>query len=169
MHDSSAGLNGNGFTRTELLRYAWRHWLFVLWATWWGGLCFYAIVVIPIGTEVVGTVEQGFVTQQVTQWHNGLSIVFLICLGIEAYLRSSRTLWATGAALLVINIGLVAWHYRLTTMMDFQDQTVPSNFYSEHAVYLWITASEFFIGLTLPIWLFAQPRAVESRANQRDE
>lgn len=33
---------------------------------WWGGLCFYAVVIVPIGTEVIGSVEQGFITQRVT-------------------------------------------------------------------------------------------------------
>jgi len=168
MHESLTKTTSNQFARTELSRSAWRHLLLILWAMWWGGLCFYAIVVVPIGTEMIGTVEQGFVTQQVTQWHNGLSIVFLICLWIEAYLRSSRTLWIVGALLLAINIGLVAWHYWLTSMMDFQDQSVPSDFYAKHAVYLWITAAEYFIGLALPIWLFAQPRAVESLSDKHE-
>ncbi|MFM8571811.1 MAG: hypothetical protein ACKOAU_09465 [Pirellula sp.] len=43
----------------------------ILWGLWWGGLSFYAIVVVPIGTEQIGSVAQGFITQRVTQWHEG--------------------------------------------------------------------------------------------------
>ena len=46
---------------------AWRLFLLLVWAAWWGGLCFYAVVVVPIGTELIGSVEQGFITQRVTQ------------------------------------------------------------------------------------------------------
>jgi len=73
----------------SMLRFAWQYCLFIVWAVWWGGLCFYAIVVMPIGTE--------------------------------AYPSSSRTLWTIGASLLLLDIGLVGWHYHLSNMMDFKN------------------------------------------------
>ena len=37
-------------------------------ALWLGGFTFYALVVVPTGTDVLGgSVEQGFVTQAVTR------------------------------------------------------------------------------------------------------
>lgn len=42
---------------------------------WLGGLTFYAGIVVPIGTEIVGGTEQGFVTQRVTNWLNALGVV----------------------------------------------------------------------------------------------
>ncbi len=40
-------------------------------AFWFGGLTFYAVLVIPTGAKVLGShTEQGFVTQQVTNWLN---------------------------------------------------------------------------------------------------
>lgn len=169
MRNHTAPENRRLGKHTDMIHFAWQYCLFIVWAVWWGGLCFYAIVVVPIGTEVIGTVEQGFVTQQVTQWHNALSIVFLVCLLVEAYCRSSRTLWTIGAGLLALGLGLVGWHYHLSNMMDFEDQSVPSNFYTEHAIYLWMTATEWGIGLGLPIWLFVQPTVVESISNHHDE
>ena len=127
--------------------------MLLVWAAWWGGLCFYAVVVIPIATEIVGSVEQGFISQRVTQWHNALSGLFLLCLFTEAFRTRSTALWAFAAALSFIDIGLVVWHSRLTGMMDFQHWTVSSDFYTEHAVYLWITAAEWVLGIMIPIWL----------------
>ncbi len=127
--------------------------LLVLWSAWWGGLTFYAIVVVPIGTEVLGSVEQGFVTQQVTHWHNALTGLMSLTLLVKAYFEPSRTLWFIAAALTALTIGLVLWHARLTGMMNFEQQTVPGGFYDEHVVYLWITAAEWFLGIVIPIWL----------------
>ena len=156
MQDTPAVRSNKSWTRTDVVRSVWRQCLFIIWAAWWGGLCFYAVVVVPIGTALIGTLEQGFITQQVTQCHNGLSFVFLICLLIEAsYRQCSRVLWSVGAVLAIIDVGLVAWHFHLTAMMDFQHQSVPSNFYSAHAIYLWMTAVEWSIGMVIPIWLFA--------------
>ena len=40
----------------------WRTGLLFAWAIWWGGLSFYALFVVPIGTEIVGGFEQGLIT-----------------------------------------------------------------------------------------------------------
>ena len=138
---------------------AWRLFLLLVWAAWWGGLCFYAVVVVPIGTELIGSVEQGLITQRVTQWHNGLSGLFLLCVLAEAFRTRRTALWAFAAALSIVDIALFLWHSRLTAMIDFQHRTVSSNFYAEHAVYLWITAAEWALGIVIPIWLL--PTTVE--------
>lgn len=137
----------------------------IIWGTWWGGLCFYAIVVIPIGTEQIGSVEQGFITQQVTWWHNVLCAVFAASLLFEAYRRrNSRLLWATAIMLTFISILLVERHAYLTKQMNFQDRSVASDFYSQHAVYLWITAAEWIVGLMVPFVLIYATRTSQSKA-----
>jgi len=68
MQDTAAVQRHKRCTRTDAMRFGWQYCLLIVWAVWWGGLCFYAIVVVPIGTEVIGAVEQGFNTQQVTRW-----------------------------------------------------------------------------------------------------
>lgn len=140
----------------------WKVFLLLVWAAWWGGLCFYAIVVVPIGTNLIGSVEQGFITQRVTQWHNGLSGLFLVCLLIEASRRRIRALWAIAVVLAIIDIALVVWHARLTGMMDFKQQEVPGSFYAQHATYLWITGFEWLVGMAIPIWIF--PIAVQVKS-----
>ena len=132
---------------------AWRLFLLLVWAAWWGGLCFYSVVVVRIGTELIGSVEQGFITQRVTQWHNGLSGLFLVSLLIEASRRRSRELWAIVAVLAIIDIALVVWHAKLTGMMNFKQQAVPGSFYAQHGIYLWITAAEWLLGIAVPIWI----------------
>ena len=134
----------------------WRAVTWILWAFWWGGLSFYAIVVVPTGTEQLGSVAQGFITQRVTQWHNLLCVLMTLALAIEAYRCSSRFLWAACGTLGVLTTLLFAGHAFLTQQMDFRSETVPANFYSQHAIYLWLTAAEWGLGIALP-WLLLKP------------
>ena len=135
----------------------WNTLLLLFWATWWGGLCFYAIVVVPIGTELIGSVEQGFITQRVTGWHNLLTGIFIACLIIEAIRKHRRVLWSVVIVLAIIEIGLVTWHWHLTGMMNFESQSVPSNFYTQHAIYLWITAAEWLLGMLIGLIFVTDP------------
>lgn len=130
--------------------------LLLLWALWWGGLCFYAVVVVPIGTDSIGSVDQGFITQRVTWWHNLIFGAFLTSLAAEAYRRHARSLWLFVLVLGAIEVALVCWHARLTGMMDLEARSVPRSFYAQHAVYLWITAAEWGLGILLPAWLFLE-------------
>ena len=50
-------------------------------ALWWGGLTFYAAVVVPTGVEVLGgAAEQGFITQRVSNIINLLGALTLAVL-----------------------------------------------------------------------------------------
>ena len=141
--------------------YKMRNWqilVLIVWALWWGGLSFYAIIVVPIGTEQIGSVAQGFVTQRVTQWHNALAVLMTLVLAAQAYWFSSRMLWLASGLLAILTALLLAGHAVLTTQMDFNQQTVESSFYSQHAIYLWITAAEWFLGLLLPWLLLREPK-----------
>ena len=142
-------------------REVWKLCLCLIWGTWWGGLCFYAVVVVQIGSSAIGNVAQGFITQQVTRWHNGLSILFLVCLLLEAYRSRSRVLGVAALLLAVIDIALLVWHARLTSMLNFADQLVPGSFYGEHAIYLWTTAVEWMLGVAIPFWLLCECHACE--------
>lgn len=128
----------------------WINFLWIAWAMWWGGLSFYAICVVPIATDLIGSIEQGFVTQRVMQWHNCISLIFVVCLAIDAFFQRRRVLWLVVAILFVIIIGLLVGHFILSSQMDFVQHTVPDGFYSQHAIYLWITACEWIIGMTIP-------------------
>jgi hypothetical protein len=135
------------------IRIVWNAVILITWALWWGGLTFYASVVIPMGSDVVGSTLQGFVTQKVTLWHNALLVCFAAMLAVEAWLRSNRALWGAFVVLAVIAAGLFYWHSTLTQQLDFKQQTVPGEFYQQHAIYLWITTAEWFVGLIMPVLL----------------
>ena len=144
---------------------SWRLLLLLVWATWWGGIFFYAVVVVPIGTEAIGTVEQGFLTQQVSQMHNGLSVVFLLCLLVES-LRLRSVVVGVIVATLALNLVLMfVWHSHLTHAMDFEKRAVPATFYNQHAVYLWLFAAQWMQGMLVPVLVW---RAVTVRVSGAD-
>jgi len=128
--------------------------LLLLWSVWWGGLTFYAAVVVPIGTEILGSMDQGFITRRVTLWHNAVSVVFLFVLLLVTIRRRSRGLGIITAVMSLPTVALILWHSRLSGLMDFVHQIVARHFYTEHAVYLWITVVEWGFGMLMPIWLF---------------
>ena len=106
----------------------WELFLWIAWGMWWGGLSFYAIVVVPIGTEQIGSVGQGFITQEVTQWHNVFSMLFVLCLAIEAFNRKTRSVWIVVALLATITIALLIAHSMLSQQMDFQKKNGTDQF-----------------------------------------
>lgn len=144
----------------------WQLVLFLLWGVWWGGLCFYAVVVVPIGTEMIGSVEQGFITQQVTQWHNAVLTLFVLALWVEWYRCRRRSLIVTGTTLAIIDIALIAWHAHLTSLMNIPDHTVPREFYAQHALYLWLTAAEWATGIASPLFLWPHQFQLANNSNE---
>ena len=138
-----------------------RHWSSRLWhfavdlllCVWWGGLTFYAAIVIPIATELLGAETQGFVTQQVTRWLNALTTVWLVMVAVDAVRHRSHRRWSLWTALALCQIALFVGHARLTSLMDFSTQAIAidrTQFYVEHQVYLWITVIQWLAGL---VWL----------------
>lgn len=130
----------------------WRFTLAIGFAVWWGGLTFYALIVVPIGTEMLGSVEQGFVTQQVTRALNVIGTVMLILLSINAARARQRAQWLTWIMLVVIQAALFFDHAHLSAALDpaTRTTTVP-NFYDRHRVYLFLTAAQWACGL-LHLW-----------------
>src|SRR5436190_16665061 len=49
-------------------------------AFWMGGFTFYALVVIPTGNRLLGSIQQGLLTQQVTHWMNLIGLLALMLL-----------------------------------------------------------------------------------------
>lgn len=120
-------------------------------AAWWGGLTVYAAIVVPLGSRNIGVTEQGFITQQVTHWLNGLAAAALVLSGWTVWISGRRTLvvawWGAAAAL----IGLVALHPQLDALLDETAHSVLDGvrFYGLHRVYLWVTALQWVAGLVL--------------------
>lgn len=120
----------------------------LLFAIWWGGLTFYAAVVVPIGTQQIGSLDQGFITQQVTRWHNGLLAAMTFYLLIESIRRPFWLRLVVGG-LILIQAGLWMQHIELTQRMDLEVRSVSTDFYSQHARYLWLTSAEWLLGVAI--------------------
>ncbi|MFO0935168.1 MAG: hypothetical protein U0798_01470 [Gemmataceae bacterium] len=119
---------------------------------WQGGFFFYATFVVPIGTTVLESASlQGAITQQVTNWLNGLGVLSLVLLGWDQLtcpsLRKSRwSFWIVMAACHAIQIAVHLW---LDTQFDTQSYTVQDRprFYFWHELYLTVAGIQWFAGL----------------------
>lgn len=129
--------------------------LLLIFALWWGGLTFYALVVIPLGTEEIGSDAQGFITQKVSLWHNRISLAVLVLLAIDAYRNASRWRWGFTAWLTLCTLLLMSLHTHLSQQLDFQTKSVPESFYNLHAIYLWLTTAQWLSGLPIA-WILIQ-------------
>ena len=144
----------------------WKTWLCrcavtVSLAMWWGGLTFYAAIVVPLGIEQFGGVEQGLLTQRVTVWLNIAGTIAGICLLADAMwckLRNHRAVMAS--VLLGLQAWLWFWHARLSRWMDAASLSPHSDesFYHEHRIYLWVTSAQWVMGLVcLGMWCVRPP------------
>ena len=117
-----------------------------------GGFTFYAAVVVPIGTEVLDSTSQGFVTRQVTKVLNIASAITLAIL-IWELLATFRTvtrkwLWCYLSLLLVYSgclLGLFLLHPRLDELLDPETFSVlqSEEFYRRHRQYLWLSTLQW--------------------------
>jgi hypothetical protein len=121
-------------------------------AFWLGGLTFYSLIVVPTGTEVVGRLEQGFITRAVTAKLNWIGAATLGILLWDVIVAKRRMLAATWVTLIVFQLALVLLHPRLESLLDMQahDVTDHAKFYSIHRVYLWLVAGQWLAG----VWHF---------------
>ncbi len=146
---------------------------------WQGGFMFYGAVVVPVGSEVLGSHrEQGFVTRSVTNYLNGAGV---LCLAVwcwdaiqERGTGSKRKrfrwiLWATLAAALALQGWL---HLRLDELLDphafhILDRSV---FNRLHQWYLIVSTLQWIgaIVLTgLTIWTWNESDAAVGREAMR--
>ncbi|MEO2092357.1 MAG: hypothetical protein ABGY75_23135 [Gemmataceae bacterium] len=154
-----------------LMTFARRFLVFQAFLLWQGGFVFYAGVVVPVGTEVLGdALRQGAVTQQVTNWLNLIGLIWhgLFAWDVFAGADPSRRrrrwragLWAVSLALLA---GLAGLHPKLDAMFD--GDTISrgdrATFYLWHETYLCLSTAHWVLGLanaglTLAAWA-ASPR-----------
>jgi cellulose synthase/poly-beta-1,6-N-acetylglucosamine synthase-like glycosyltransferase len=137
--------------KREMLLRALSYLHILAWSIWWGGLTLYAAIVVPIATESIGALEQGFVTKKVTEWLHGCAAVYLATgIAVSAWRRSR---WQIGLIVvqLVLLVSLVMVHSRLSAEMDFDLKTIPDGFYAKHAIYLWLTTGMWIVGLIYPL------------------
>jgi hypothetical protein len=139
------------------------------WAFWWGGLTFYAAVVVPLGTEKFGSFDQGLVTQQVTRYLNVLAIS-VAAMTILAGLVDKRPIpWVGGILLGGTTAVLMYQHTLLVIRIDKAGEAVADDFYSVHALYLWLTTLQWCIGLFVGgYWMLARGGLASFRGAKGD-
>ena len=132
---------------------------------WQGGFTFYSAVVVPIGTEALTSVGQGFITRRVTDYLNLAGAASLALLAWEllaardprpARRRARILFWLVLAAGLAL---LFVLHPRMDALLDPEENRVLDlgKFRRLHKVYLWISAVQWGCGLvylllTLRTW-----------------
>ena len=94
---------------------------------WQGGFTFYGAVVVPVGSEVLGShQEQGWITRSVT---NFLNLAGIVAIGVWAWdiaMTSERNAWRRRLRwalwiVLLLTLGLLAWlHLRLDDLLDLE-------------------------------------------------
>lgn len=145
-------------------------------AIWFGGFTFYTSVVVPIGTDVLGSSRtQGFVTQQVTNVLNMVGGVTLL-LGfldfffeIKARTRKLNFVLITTLALLALLwIGLLVLHPKLDAMLEPEHEHVSdeSHFYQLHRAYLWISTVQW---LLCWVWLVLLAKCFSGQRVDKDD
>ncbi len=120
-------------------------------AFWIGGTTFYALVVVPTGSRLFGTVEQGFLTAQVTTKLNWIGLACLVVLVPAA--RHSRLLAGSWLILAGTLAALFWMHPRLAGYLDSASLVVTNEatFYQWHRVYLLVTALQWLAGV-VQLW-----------------
>jgi hypothetical protein len=136
---------------------------------WQGGFVFYAAIVVPIGTELLGSAkEQGFLTRRVAQQMNLAGAVALLPLAwdvVAARDPSAIRRWArfgTCAGMLAALFVLLWLHPQLDRLLSPDSEPVrhihdrPA-FRLRHRWYLWIITVQWglalvYLGMTLWSW-----------------
>jgi len=130
---------------------------------WQGGFVFYAGVVVPIGTEVLGSAqEQGRITRRVAVWLNWTGAAALVPIGWDA-LADRRNPWARRgriATWLVMaggQIVLFCLYPRLDAMFDPEALHISERrlFRTLHRTYLWTSTVQWIAGVSyaaLTLW-----------------
>jgi len=118
-------------------------------AVWLGGLTFYALVVVPIATDVVGASDQGLITQRVTAVLNVTAIASLALLGWDLVVRHRRGLWVTWLTMVACQAVLFLLHRTLGGMLagGLEAEADHGRFYQWHRFYLIVTAVQWTMGI----------------------
>lgn len=128
----------------------------VVMAFWIGGITAYAALVVPAGSSLLGTVDQGFVTRVVTFRFNLVGAVAMIPLlflyGFKGQWKLRLSLWLMG----VVLSSLWFCHAWLDRLLDARERAVLEEvaFYSRHQIYLWLTTIQIVLGWLI-IWQLA--------------
>ena len=150
-----------------------RRWLVILSLMFWqGGFMFYGGVVVPVGSEVLGSdTDQGWITRKVTDYLNAAGVVALAVWGWDILAardptprrrRLRRAAWVFLAAAL----GVLVWlHGRLDGYLDPEALRIldRSRFRNLHRWYLATSTVQWAVALALVFWTLRAWRAEDAR------
>ena len=136
----------------EIGKAVWRFAVLAAFVFWLGGFTFYISVVVPIGTEVLGTaLDQGFITRHVARAINRAAAVSLALLLADLFAtpghrRSRLALWLVMAG---CQAALFWLHPILDAHMDPETWSVRGrgDFYQLHRAYLWLHTVQWLAAL----------------------
>jgi hypothetical protein len=127
--------------------------------TWWGAFMFYAGIVIPVGTHLLGShTAMGFITQKVTIYFNVFSLLIFLfyayCLKNEEIIKDKLIEEIISISLIGFQLLLFLLHNYQTNLLDFKNHAIINreNFYLLHRIYLivetmiWLVVSFLIIG-----------------------
>lgn len=137
-----------------------RRYLVVLaFALWFGGLTFYALVVIPTAHGVLKShLRVGFITQGVTHWINAAAVGALVLFLWElvAGWKKGSAAFRLGSWIVMVaaQAALFGLHPVLDQLLDPRAREIvePDRFYELHRIYLIVTAVQWGAAL-LHLWL----------------
>jgi hypothetical protein len=140
-------------TNPLTIKRMWRYLLILVLAFWLGGLSFYAVIVVPVGTDILGSTGQGFITQRVTNQLNLVASVVLVLLLVNVVKQRGRLLTVTWLVLAATQVALVAMHPWLDAMLNATSQEITDGelFYKRHGIYLDVTAVQW-AALLVHLW-----------------
>ena len=130
-------------------------------ALWQGGFLFYSAVVVPVGSDVLGSpAEQGVVTRRVTHWLNLIGVAALTATAWEQARtrdpdpRRMHARWWTWAVLFACQYLLFFLHMLLDAFMspDGRQVVIGPPFRPVHRMYLWTSTIQWAAALVL-MWL----------------
>lgn len=119
---------------------------------WQGGFTFYAAVVVPIGSEVLGSDRaQGMITRQVSKFLNLTTAVALMPLAWDAFASGDRNKyrrwlrWLAWSMMLLGLVALLPLHGYLDQLIDPEKSWLLDRraFRTGHRWYLWISTVQW--------------------------
>ncbi|MFQ3594379.1 MAG: hypothetical protein SNJ82_14470 [Gemmataceae bacterium] len=148
---------------------AWRWGVLAALMMWVGGFTFYTAIVVPLGTEQLGAIGQGFITREVAIRINIIASITIALLLIDQLLTAdpSRlrrglrlTLWLL---LVAAQLGLFLLHGWLDSYLDLQTQQIEArpSFYQWHRLYLWLHTGQWVVALVEIALLLAAWQAAD--------
>lgn len=153
---------------TDLRRFL----VFQAFLLWQGGFLFYTSVVVPVGTDVLGSAfVQGLVTQRVTDWMNLFGLVWALLFAWDVAAthdpnrRRTRARWLGWAVSAALLAALFWLHTILDAHIDLDRDTLRdrTTFRNWHIAYLWVVTAHWALALALA-WLTLQAWRWEDRA-----